>query len=92
MNYIKTYKEYRNCFGKEKTNKSFVVMIITIVTLIFSSIINYYTGYIGGMIIKFFIGDSVIKAINIVFNTTRFTTEQIPIICGTLSIIGGYFK
>ena len=45
--------------------------------------------YIGGCILKFFVGDALVNGLNIIFNTTRFTKPMIPVICAT---IGKYFK
>lgn len=60
--------------------------------LVISPITTFGFAYLGGLILNFFVGDSLVKGLNILFNTTRFTTEYIPIICGTLAIIGKYFK
>ena len=43
-------------------------------------------------ILKFFIGDTVVNGMNYLFNTTRFTTDMLPTICGTLGVIGSFFK
>ena len=29
---------------------------------------------------------------NYLFNTTRFTTDMLPTICGTLGVIGSFFR
>jgi hypothetical protein len=48
--------------------------------------------YIGGCILKFFVGDALVNGLNIIFNTTRFTKPMIPVICATIATIGKYFK
>ena len=49
-------------------------------------------GWVTGHILKFFIGDIVINGMNYLFNTTRFTTDMLPTMCGTLGVIGSFFK
>lgn len=48
--------------------------------------------YIGGCILKFFVGDVLVNGLNIIFNTTRFTKPMIPVICATIATIAKYFK
>ena len=48
--------------------------------------------WITGHILKWFIGDTVVSGMNYLFNTTRFTADMLPTICGTLGVIGSFFK
>lgn len=68
----------------------------TIVTsallLILSPVLTFACAYISGMIINFFVGAGLIKGLNLIFNTTRFTRDMIPLTCATLATIGRYFK
>ena len=60
--------------------------------LVLSPVITFGFAYLGGLILNCFVGNSIVKGINILFNTTRFEREYIPLICGTLATIGKYFK
>ena len=67
--------------------------IITLVLLaIFTPALNYFCGWLTGVILEWLIGDTVINGMNYLFNTTRFTTDMLPTICGTLGVIGSFFK
>ena len=68
------------------------VIIGFIALLVFSPVLVFGFAYLGGMILQWIVGDSVINGLNIVFNTTRFTTDLIPVTCATLATIGKYFK
>lgn len=68
------------------------VLIIAALTLIISPVLTFACAYIGGMIINFFVGAGLIKGLNLMFNTTRFTRDMIPLTCATLATIGKYFK
>lgn len=54
--------------------------------------VSFMFAYIGGCILKFFVGDALVNGLNIIFNTTRFTKPMIPVICATIATIGKYFK
>lgn len=60
--------------------------------LVFSPVLTFGFAYFGGLILKWFVGDAVCNGLNMVFNTTRFTPNVIPIICATLATIGKYFR
>lgn len=66
--------------------------LTAIVVIILSPVIYFGCGWLDGWLLKFFIGDTVANALNIVFNTTRFTPESLPIVCGALAIVGSFFK
>lgn len=72
--------------------KSYIVVIITAVIMaILSPIITYLCGFFSGMILDLIVGDALIKGLNLLFNTTRFSNEMIPFICGALAVIGSFF-
>lgn len=76
-------KETAGCFGW---------LITLILLLIISPVLNYFCGWLTGVILQWLIGDTVINGMNYLFNTTRFTTDMLPTICGTLGVIGSFFK
>lgn len=38
------------------------------------------------------IGTTITNGLNLMFDTTRFTPDIIPLACGTLATIGSFFK
>lgn len=67
--------------------------IITLILLvILGPVLNYFFGWLTGVILQWLIGDTVVNGMNYLFNTTRFTTDMLPTICGTLGVIGSFFK
>lgn len=60
--------------------------------LVFSPVITFGFAWIGGWILKLFVGDAIASGMNLMFNTTRFTPDFIPLACATLATIGKYFK
>ena len=60
--------------------------------LVISPVLTFGFAYLGGMILNLFVGDAVTHGLNVIFDTTRFTTNLIPLTCATLATIGKYFK
>ena len=54
--------------------------------------ISFWLSYFGGWICKITIGNTLVKALNMLFNTAYFTKDMIPWIAGALGWIGGFFK
>ena len=76
-------KEIAGCFG----------WLITLALLVIvEPVLYYFFGWLTGVILQWLIGDTVINGMNYLFNTTRFTTDMLPTICGTLGVIGSFFK
>lgn len=63
-----------------------------IALLVFSPALTFGCAYIGGMILKLCVGDAISSGLNLVFDTSRFTPDFIPLACATLATIGRYFK
>lgn len=76
-------KETAGCFGW---------LIILALLVIVEPVLYYFFGWLTGVILQWLIGDTVINGMNYLFNTTRFTTDMLPTICGTLGVIGSFFK
>ena len=66
---------------------AFTVIILAIFTLVISPALSFMFAYIGGCILKFFVGDVLVNGLNIIFNK-----PMIPVICATIATIGKYFK
>ena len=66
---------------------SMVIIIVLIVPFI-----SFWISYFGGWITSIIIGDTLCKALNIIFNTAYFTKDMLPMIAGALGWIGGFFE
>lgn len=60
--------------------------------LVFSPILTFGFAYVGGLILKIFVGDLTGHGLNLLFGTNRFSPNDIPLICAILATIGKYFK
>lgn len=60
--------------------------------LVFSPVLTFGLAWIGGWILKMCVGSAIADGMNLMFNTTRFTPDFIPLACATLATIGKYFK
>lgn len=67
-------------------------LIILALLVIVEPVLYYFFGWLTGVILEWLIGDTVINGMNYLFNTTRFATDMLPTICGTLGVIGSFFK
>lgn len=73
------------------TNYIVVFLVAAVIDLIMP-IIVFGVGFVGGIILQGTFGSTLTSGLNLLFNTSRFTPDVIPIFCGTLAVIGGYFK
>lgn len=60
--------------------------------LVFLPVITFLFAYLGGMILDWIVGAKLVSGLNLMFDTTRFTRDLIPLTCATLATIGRYFK
>ena len=60
--------------------------------LVFSPVFTFGFAWIGGWILKGCVVTTIADGMNLMFNTTRFTPDFIPLACATLATIGKYFK
>ena len=60
--------------------------------LVFAPVVTFAFAYIGGMILDWLVGEKLVNGLNLMFDTTRFTRDLIPLTCATLATIGRYFK
>ena len=68
------------------------VVVGLVSLLVFSPIITFLFAYLGGMILDWIVGAKLVEGLNLMFDTTRFTRDLIPLTCATLATIGRYFK
>lgn len=76
-------KELIGCLGAA----ALLIFVVIVCPLLY-----YFGGWITGHILSWFIGDTVVSGMNYLFNTNRFTVNMLPTICGTLGVIGSFFK
>lgn len=74
------------------TGTLFPMLIVIILLFIFNSAITFGLGYFGGWLAKITIGSKLIEGLNLLFNTDYFDKNMLPMIGGTLSWIGNFFK
>ena len=67
-------------------------LIILVVSVFASPIVGFFCGYIAGSILEWTVGGMIVDGLNILFNTTRFNADMLPVICGALAVIGSFFK
>lgn len=70
----------------------FAWAIVIVLILILAPVLSYFCGWLTGVILQWLIGDTVINGMNYLFDTTRFTVDMLPRICGTLGVIGSFFR
>ena len=65
----------------------------TVIVLSFIMPLIYFaSGCLTGLVLKWIVGDAVTNGLNLLFNTTRFTADMLPIVCGALGVVGSFFK
>ncbi len=74
---------YLGCLG---------AIVVVIVFIIVEPALYYFFGWVTGHLLNLLIGDKVVYGMNYVFETTRFTRDMLPVTCGTLGVIGSFFK
>lgn len=80
-----------------KSSKLEVVGVISIIAgaialLVFSPVLTFLCAYVGGMLLDWIVGENLVNGLNLMFDTTRFTRDLIPLTCATLATVGRYFK
>lgn len=68
------------------------VAATVLLLLVFAPVIVFALAYIGGMLLDWIVGEKLVNGLNLMFDTTRFTRDLIPLTCATLATIGRYFK
>ena len=63
-----------------------------ILLLVLAPVLTFAFAYIGGSLLDWIVGEKLVNGLNLMFDTTRFTRDLIPLTCATLATIGRYFK
>ena len=77
--------------GLEKAGIASIIIGL-IGLLVFSPVLTFLCAYVGGMLLDWIVGAKLVDGLNLMFDTTRFTRDLIPLTCATLATIGRYFK
>lgn len=67
-------------------------LVILVAAIFVCPILSFFGGYVTGAILEWAVGDMLVNGLNLLFNTTRFRPDMIPIICGALAVVGSFFK
>ena len=67
-------------------------IVAVILLFLIMPFVNFWIAYFGGWIAKITIGGKLAAALNVLFNTTYFTAEMLPMMAGALGWIGSFFK
>lgn len=75
----------------------YIINIVSVISAIcisvtFAPFISFWFAYLGGWICSLVVGNELVEGLNLLFNTTHFTKDMIPLCAATLGWIGGYFK
>ena len=65
---------------------------LAIIMIFISPLLSFAIGYLVGLILSWCIGNTVANGMNILFDTTRFTPDLLPIVCGALGTVGSFFR
>jgi hypothetical protein len=68
------------------------ILTMLIILLVVSPWISFWCAYFSGWLAKITIGGTLCKALNILFETTRFSPNMLPMMAGALGWIGAFFK
>lgn len=69
-----------------------LVVISTLTAFLVSKFFVFAFGYICGIVLRWLIGGVVANGFNLLLNTERFTSDSIPLVVGTLALIGSFFR
>lgn len=78
--------------NKNRTCIYLIELVGVVGLLVFNPVITFGFAWVGGWILKLCVGNAIADGMNLMFNTTRFTPDFIPLACATLATIGKYFK
>jgi hypothetical protein len=76
----------------EKIAKYCGYAVLTMTMIIFLIPLNAIFGFLAGTVIKFIFGETVIRGVNLLFNTQRFHPNDLPYICSALGVISAYLR
>lgn len=66
--------------------------ITAMLVVIMIPLLYFISGWLTGWILKLIAGDALVRGLNLLFDTTRFTPNMLPLTCAALSVVGSFFK
>ena len=66
--------------------------ITAILIIIMIPLLYFISGWLTGWILKLIAGGALVNGLNLLFDTTRFTPNMLPLTCAALSVVGSFFK
>ena len=66
--------------------------LTAIIVVILIPLLYFASGWLTGWILKVIAGDALVRGLNLLFDTTRFTSNMLPLTCAALSVVGSFFK
>ena len=85
----KTKRKIKEMFGGLAIGGGIISIIAF---LIFYPIFIFWCGYFGVWILSQFVGSYIVEGFNLLFGRNVVTVELIPVLLGSLAVIGSYFK
>jgi hypothetical protein len=70
--------------------EAFVLLIACFIFILICPFIDFALGYIIGLIIKITFGGTFIAGLKLL--GINISADSIPLLCGTLSLVGSFFK
>lgn len=67
-------------------------LILDTIKKLLGPVLVYILGWFGGLILTMCWGGPITECLNLIFDTTRFTSNMIPVACGIMGVIGNYFS
>lgn len=76
---------------KESAMLILAVIICILLDLLFTPLVIFGVGYIGGWFMTFVAGNVLVNGLNTLFHVSWFTKDMLPVYSGTLVWISSYF-
>ena len=75
---------------KDDKKAGLVIIPLMVLLILFGGVLYFWCGYLDGLILKWLIGDWIVKAFN-VFNL-NVSKDQIPLAFALIGLVSGFFK
>lgn len=66
-------------------------IVLCILAIFITPAFYFGIGWLSGLVAKITVGKFIIAGLNLLFNTTYFTVDMLPKICGALGFFGSFF-
>lgn len=76
----------------DKFLKGFGASVIVGAGLVFLLPLGVFFGWVAGLVLKLFCGSFLASGLNLLFGTSRFSPDSIPMVTGVLAAFSSYLK